>query len=558
MSLEARLRALGVHRRPLFALLRAFLLIDIRHQATARARSTPAAATPFALVLWQLMGTSLLASAVLFGRVDVWLFCLITLSLSGTLLGLVLLSEFADILLDTADVHVVGPHPVPARTYTLARALNVAAYTSVLAAGLHLFPCIIGAGLRDAGPWFAPAYALTALVLTAWVLVGVLAISTLALRRRRERLRELLSVMQVVPLLIVFYGGQLLIQDSSHRLQMLAYSPPAWLDYLPTAWLASAVWVASAHPGWPLLVMAAFGLITALLAGATALALLSAASPWEASAADPFVGVLRRARVPAAAVLPQAPALKPFRERTSDRRARRVPTARSAGFALARAMWTRDPDLLARVLPYLGMAAGALVLSYAQGRLADPFVDAGGASAGSFLALYLLVLTAPTIVQSTLFSRDAAAAWVLHAAPVRHPGELVEGAVSAGERYLLDRAFALCAVVLALVWRAPAHAVVHAGVGMLAARFVARLSVGLLVRQYPFARPPARLETLTAHLQAQAVALSIAAALSVVHARACASWPALLGLAAALMAARAALVPWSRRRLAAGFRPDHE
>src|SRR5690606_26285133 len=110
VSLDARLRALGVHRRPLLALLRAFLLVDIRHQAGARARGAPSAATPFALVLWQLMGTSLLASVVLFARVDVWLFALITLTLSATLLGLVLLSEFADLLLDTADVHVVGPH----------------------------------------------------------------------------------------------------------------------------------------------------------------------------------------------------------------------------------------------------------------------------------------------------------------------------------------------------------------------------------------------------------------------------------------------------------------
>lgn len=520
------------------------------------------------VVLLQLVGASLMATVVMIEHVDVWAFSFISLTLSGTMLGLVLLTDFGDLLLSDADRQIVGPCPVPWQTYLLARALNLGLYAGILAAGMHVFPCVAGLWLKGASLWFVPAYALAAGVLTVWVVAAALGVSVLALRGQRKRVREVLAVAQVAPLLLVFYGGQLLWNDTHHHLQMFAANPPPWLSGLPTAWLASGVREA-VRPGFPAIAIGLGSIASAVAAGMVALRLLATASPWEASpaAGSPPGGSPSARRVTAQASFARSvdaqPRSRPHgRVDTSDRYHR-------AGFTFARTLLTRDPDLAARVIPYLGMSVGALVLSFAQGRLADPYVTAGlksssstagangpglaGAgleSAGAFLALYLLVLAAPTIVQSLAFSRDAAAAWALGVAPIARPARFVEGACAAVERRLLYPAFAVLAAVLALLWRAPLHALVHVSLGTVAAAAVGALARGFMVRELPFSRVPERLETLTTHLAGQAVTMALCTLFSLAHARACASVEATAAYALLLGIGYVGLNTWSRARLA--------
>ena len=150
--------------------------------------------------------------------------------------------------------------------------------------------------------------------------------------------------------------------------------------------------------------------------------------------------------------------------------------AEAAVFRLTRKLVARDSQLAARSWPALGVALAALVLGAATDQLADPF-RVGDARIALTLAYPVLVAAAvPLLYQYLVFSKDHEASWVLRGLPWRALARGVRRAVLLS--YVLPVAL-LGAAVMAWQWRSPLHAAAQLGVlWLLVEAAVAGLSAG--------------------------------------------------------------------------------
>ncbi|MBI4607067.1 MAG: hypothetical protein HY721_34315, partial [Planctomycetes bacterium] len=246
------LAALGVDRRSFECLAGTFVLMDLRGQHFARATGARHRhrITPLFWVVGQCLTLSAVASLVLFARVDVFFFSFASLSLSLLVTATAVLVELHEVVLDPRDLEVIGHRPVSPRTYAAARLANLLFYVALMYLALNTFPLVLGAGLRDAGPWYLPAYAIASLAGTL-IAVGLL-ILLLPLGDSPaglEQLKEILAWVQIVLILVVGYGAQLIFRDGTQSFLVWAAFPPRWVDWTPPAWLARFVEAAATEPG---------------------------------------------------------------------------------------------------------------------------------------------------------------------------------------------------------------------------------------------------------------------------------------------------------------------
>ncbi len=460
-----------VQVRPLRALVAALLTMDLRSQVygqTTGAKPTEAS-SPVYWVIGQFLATSALLSLALLARVDAGFFALANLTVSAVLLFAALVVEFHEVVLDPADAEVLGHRPVTRATYAAARLLNLLAYVALMTVATAIFPSIIGCALPDSSLAFAPAYllaaVLTALGTTALV---VLLYTSLGAGAVFDQARGLLSWVQVGSIMVLFYGGQLMLRNADGGVEYFAARPPAWLDLLPTAPFARAVAAlsaAGAPPSWPWL-----GLAIALCLGLVALATWRLAAAWGQVHAGP-------AHVDAAVVT--GGQVAQWSWLTGSR-------PEAASFWLTRTMLRRDQELKLRVWPALAMPLAALVLGASTGQLESPLVSDGSHVALSLAVPVLLAAAVPSLVQNLLFSRDPQASWLLALAPVEGRADLARGARKALLLSVLAPATLLVLAIEAWLWRAPLDALLVALSTWLMIELSARLAQVMVLTRLPF------------------------------------------------------------------------
>lgn len=483
--LDALLLRLGIQPRPYRALVRGLVLCDLRGQSYGRATGTRPGELipPFYWVVAQYLFISAVLSTLLFARVEVWAYAFAGLAASMILAITGVIVEFHEVVLDPDDLAVIGPRPVTSRTYAAARLTNLAAWFAVLTVAPNLFPAIIGAGLRDAGPGYLPAYALAAVVgNVAAVSVTILLYSLRPRKETGQDLRDVLAWTQIVLALVVFYGGQMMLRDPAHQLEVFAARPPAWLAWLPPGWLAGFVTEAATDPGPRVL-----GLAGAACVGAGLLALFTLAR------LDRFY---REAQPAATAVPPRsgpvaaATAGSPFVAAWLRRLVR--PPQKAAAVALCLRLLARDPDLRMRGVPALAAVVAAAAMGLLTGQLGDPFATSTGQCVLSVAAVMLLVVAVPSLVNNMSFSRDFAAAWNLEVAPLGMPGLAADAARVAVTYALALPVLAALGMVFAVTWGRPLDALLHCALAWPAVVAAGHASVWGLGLGIPFARPAAR------------------------------------------------------------------
>lgn len=465
------------------ALLRAYVLMDFRSQQFGRATATgpKALITPLFWVVGQYLLLNGALSVVLFARVDAFFFALITLGTSMLVVATSVIVEFNEVVLDTRDLEVIGHHPLPVRTYSAARTANLLGYVLLMTASLNVFPAIVGVGLRDTGWTFLPVYALAALLGNLAVVGAIVLLYTVLLRGRPgEGAREVLAWTQIILIMVAVYGGQAVFRDSQSRLEMAAYSLPAWVMALPPAWLAQAVdsfGPGRLEPAWWIL---ALGVLVAVGVWVAAIWRLSV----EYARMQPGSSGWRRVTLPR---LPQPGSLlgpmMRFLLRSREE---------AAAFWLCSTMLWRDHDLRMRSWPSLGVVVALLVLGLFSGQLGDPLAEPGRGSILSIACLYLLVFPLPTIAYNLNFSRDHSAAWLLRSAPLADGAGFAEGIRKAISYRLLLPLLLVLFVVYGLVWRDLGHALLHLVVGWLIIVGGGHATQIGIVRSLPFSRPLAR------------------------------------------------------------------
>jgi hypothetical protein len=478
------LRVMGVRVRPFRALLRAYVLMDFRSQQFGRATGSKPKdlITPLFWVVGQYLLLSVIACAVLFARVDAFFFALVNLGVSMLVIGTSLIVEFNEVVLDPEDLNVIGHQPVPLRTYSAARIVNLLGYVVLMTVALNLFPAIIGLGLRDTGWMYLPAYTAAAF-LGNLAMVGLLLLlyTSLMSGRPGDAIREVLAWTQTILIMVAFYGGQAIFRDQQDRLEMAAYNLPGWVMYLPPAWLAHFVDSTSpASAGAKLWILGACVLFNVAL---WALVLQRISSLY--------------ARMQPAGATGESATLPALRQpgRLGGALTRLITRTRTetAAFWLCSTMLRRDQDLRMRSWPALGTVIALLLLGLFTGQLGDPFITQNALTIALPIAcLYLLAYPLPTIIHNLNFSRDYAASWLLWSAPVSDRVAFAEGMRKAVTYRILFPLLIILLVVFTIVWRDPLHALIHTAVGWLVIVGAGHATQIGILRRFPFSAPAAR------------------------------------------------------------------
>jgi len=473
---------LDIDPRGYAALVRTWILLDLRGQFFARATATRPrhVISPLFWVVGQCLTASAVSSLVLFARVDARFYAFVGLSLSMLVIATLVIVEFHEVVLDPNDLEILGARPVSSRTYAAARLTNLLFYVALMFGALNLFPAIVGAGLRDAGPWYAPAYLLASMAGNSVVVAGVIGVMSVgAVARRVESLKEFLAWTQIVLILVVVYGAQMMFRDTRHGFEVWGAFPPAWVGYLPPAWLAGFVDRSAGSPG-----------VTELVT-AVGLLVLTAAS---AALAVGRVARMYRGLGPALAPRRLRP-MRPGRVGGLDlaRPAAWLGTEHRVGFWLGRRLLRREPNFLIRCLLPLNSVVAVVILGLATGQFANPLIDRTPARVIlPILSVYLMVLAVPPIVFNLAFCRDADASWVLRTAPLARPGRVAVGLCQGVLAWLLVPLCGLWCVVAAVAWRDPLAALLHGALALGLAWPTALASLATVLEAPPLSRPPVR------------------------------------------------------------------
>ncbi len=385
------LTVLGVDPRGYAALLRALVLMALRGQHYTKATGTKPShvVSPLFWVVGQCLTASAVASLVLFARVDVWFFAFVNLSLSLVIIATTVLVEFQEVVIDPADLLVLGPRPVEPRTYAAARFTLLLGYFVMMYLALNLIPLFVGAGLRDAGAGFLPAYFVASLagnLVVVGLVIGLLSMGQTS--AKLEGLKQVLAWSQIVLILVLVYGGQLMFRDETYQVLLWGAFPPAWVDYLPSTWLAWFVEQAAVAPGWTTLYVA----VGLLALGVVTVVLTVWRLTWLYRTMQPATYAVSRRPMPAAAVGGLRYGLTGLLNFSAEER---------VGFWLALRFLRRDPDLFMRCLLPFSTVIAVVCLGVGARQFADPFVVRDAALIGlPVLAVYLVGLAVPPILNN--------------------------------------------------------------------------------------------------------------------------------------------------------------
>lgn len=480
---ERMLIRLGVEPRQFFALVKALILMDLRsqHFASSTGSRPTFVITPVFWVVGQCLAISCICSLIGFMRVSTFSFAFVSLSVSMLILVTTVLVEFHEVVFNPQDLGVIGPRPVSPRTYTAARFGNLLFYVGMIFAALNLFPVIVGAGMRDAGFWYVPAF-LTATIsggLTSVCLV-ILVLAAVGRSERVEEWKAVLAWTQIAVFAVVAYGGQMMFRNQEHAMEVWLAFPPEWVDWLPSALLARFVDAACDAPSMNLL-----GVGAAMLGGTAVICSMT---------------VYRVSRL--------YQTMQPVRSSTHERRMREsdVGSLRFSGLPrrlLARetriGVWLTTTALLGnaahrmRCLYPMNVVVAVVLVGLLSGQFEDPLtVSEASQTALPILSVYLLVLAVPVIVLNLSFSEWHESAWILKSAPLANPYGIALGGAIVVQILLATPASVLLGVSMGLAWGNPLSAALHAGLAWSGSWLAALAALWFVVPDLPLSQPAVR------------------------------------------------------------------
>jgi hypothetical protein len=477
------LKRFGIEPRPFRALLGSFLLMDFRgsHYSQSTGVKPREVLSPLVCVIGQCLLLSGISAGVLFRRVDVFFFAFANLSVSMLVIVAAVVVEFQEVVFDVRDLHIVASRPVASRTYSAARFANLLCYVLAMWLGLNLFPLIAGAGLRDAGPWFLPAYLTASLAAAVTTAAGViLLLAGAGDSARLSRWRDVLAWAQVAMLLVVGYGAQLMFRRRDYSLEMWAAFPPEWVAWLPSAWLGRFVEHAAVAPD-------ASQLGTAVAIAALAV-FVSAAAVIRLAGLYGGVHAVEGTRRATTVAMPRVGQLRgPISRLLCRNRAER------AGYWLARTMLLRDGGLRMRCLYAFNTVAAVVILGVGTQQFDDPLqVREADKVMLSILSVYLVCLAVPVALYNVTFVQDAAAAWLLFASPVDPPEGIARGVCKALLAYVVAPLCIVLGLVAGWAWGSPLSAALHALLAFSLCWPMALATLWGATPGHPFTRDPSR------------------------------------------------------------------
>jgi len=475
-------RWMGADARSVRALTKAFVIMDLRQQHYAAATATKPSylLSPLFLVVGQCLTMSAVLCLFLFARVDIFFFAFANLTLSLLVLATTIIVEFHEIVLNPDDLDIIRHRPISSRTYTLARLLNLGFYWLLMYLALNIMPMLVGAGLRDAGWWYAAAYfivsSLSSLAVAAATIVFL---SILSPGPRLEAIKNILAWTQIILILVVGYGGQFMIRDANHSVQMWAADPPVWASWLPTFQLAVLVDHFADFPQWidAMQLAGLFGLsFFAIVILANRLNYLYANMDFSPNRPSRTIN------------MPEVGKISNFGvdwilNSTSAR----------IGFWLSRVQLKRDTNLLMRCLLPLQYPIALAVLGSLTNQFANPCLAFEPTrTLLPALTVYLFASAVPVMIFQLAYCMDYTGSWLLITGPLTDRNQFVRGILVSLIFYFLTPLAVLLFIALWFLWDDVETSALHAGLAWLWCWPAARAGVWLLLPAPPLSVSPTR------------------------------------------------------------------
>jgi hypothetical protein len=288
-------------------------------------------------------------------------------------------------------------------------------------------------------------------------------------------LQEMLAWTQILLVLVLVYGAQMMFRDRTHAVLVWGAFPPSWTSYVPSTWLADAVAEISRAGERTLVdVVVLFGVMA--VAGSLIFHRLGRLYQRVQPAA-----VTGRARPMSGRVGQVGGHLDKLIRRREER----------IGFWLCRTLLARETGLKLRCLWPLNMAAAVVIVGLVSGQFANPLRERDLESiALPALAVFLLPVAVPGIVYNLCSSREHQAVWLLLGAPLEEPAAVARGMCKAVVGLVMAPACVLLGLLTGFLWQDPLAGLLHAGLAWALCWPLALVALWLVTPDVPFSLPP--------------------------------------------------------------------
>ncbi|MCK5148781.1 hypothetical protein KAR48_18655 [bacterium] len=434
--IERIMNKFGIDYIQLKAILSVSLKIDIRGHRISSSRQKKRI-SPFILSLIFYFFMSVVLAVNLATRSTVMLYSVFCMAYAQIMCVFLILLEFGHVLISPDDVDILGYRPLNSRTYFLSRFLNLLVYVMLTATALNLPPALIGMSVFGIGWHFAPIYLIISFIacvasaaLVVWVYAALLRYLPY------QRFKDILAILQTSLSFVAFLAYQMIPRMSRQYLDTGVELSGEWLWLIPSAWFSGV-----------LRLMVGQG--QALDWGLSALAILSTL----------FLSVIAFRKISLDYSM-QISRLQ-IHSRDLSRKQGRLNDRGSwisrhiknievrAGYELGLAMLRRDRQVKMTVYPLLGMPLAFLILALVENQIVNPLASADLPKGGfAYMALFFIFFMLHSLVQTLLYSKDWEAAWIMIAAPVASPGNLLKGII----RVIIVRCIAPFFVILSILY----------------------------------------------------------------------------------------------------------
>lgn len=375
------------------------------------------------------------------------------------LVGMALISDFSAVLLDSSDNTIILPCPVTGRTLLIARLIHICLYLLMISLATSIASLIV-VGIRFGLPMALVYFVFTILGTLLVVFLTNLLYLLLMRFASEEKLREVITYMQIVVAIFFYAGYQILPRMIEATGREITMTVQWWHYLLPPVWLGGAMET-----------MLTFTFDSVHI-GLLLLTLLT-----------PFIGLwitvkyltpLYSQRIASIDTDARSASLSHAVTQSTDQVEKMAnllsgSPSEAAGFVLTWRTMLRDRQFKLRAYPALGyMVVLFFMFFWRSPSMRDNF-DAGGFS--TLMPLYLCSLMLSNAINLIWYSDLYKAAWVYATTPLAEPGSVMLGAVKAAiVQFLLPVQLIVSVVVLYLAgWSVLDDVLLTVGINLLIA-----------------------------------------------------------------------------------------
>jgi hypothetical protein len=388
------------------------------------------------------------------------------------MVAMLILVDFAAIVISPDDYAILGYQPVSSRTYFISRLTNVLLYTTLLSLALGIIPALTFFFTLGFNPLLGIAALLAVLLCSmstalflVFVYAGILRVIHPA------KLKRVVGYIQLA-LSFFFYGGYMLLPQmiGTSQFGSIALAKRTWMILFPPTWFACYLDLARGRRHLT-------ETIPALL---SILVLVTLFVRIRGKLALDYAD-----RLSAAMAVGEGPK-KASKSTSSQGWFFRKGESRAVSL-LVRNQFKYDQKFRLAVLSILPLTVIYLFMGLRKGPVADPFVNSG-VGFGDFWLLYFAILMFPIMLNMTLANSDSyQASWIYYATPADR-GRLVLASKNFVFAFFVTPYLTFLAALFFYFWRNALHVVLHLGVLLLLSYFALQLSV-LFNPVLPFSMP---------------------------------------------------------------------